>query len=270
MLKFGLLAVGMTACALIPIGSSLRSSPAPQTEAEAPVPPAPPAPPKAEFAKSEQDLDDQLALATKGFTPAGPALHRSLAAFEPVNLTFARDRYYTIIVKLDPGAAFSKDAQATGLSFLIEHDRDSFVRYPGVIGPGGFIGGDNVPTRKLTSNYSKPMDVAFEIQLDGLSQDRYQHPAQLGTGGATVQVLSRRITKADEHADTQAEEVRVQAWNDERTEMKTKMCDRCEQDYNMCRVSADGSNCVRKYKYCAKPARDRDQPSWQWCGRTAP
>jgi hypothetical protein len=67
-----------------------------------------------------------------------------------------------------------------------------------------------------------------------------------------------------------AEQASNKAWNDERTNMKTQMCDRCERDYNMCRVSAGESHCAAKYKYCAAPARELEQPTWTWCGRSAP
>jgi hypothetical protein len=147
-----------------------------------------------------------------------------------------KGRYYTVTATLEPGAAFSAEAQARGVHFIVHYGRDYTIYHPGIVGPGGVIGG-NAQERKLEATYGKPMDVELELQLADLAVADYVHPAVLGKGGVTLQVYSRPITKHDEDDDLRAEQARVAGWNQERTDMKAHICDRCLQDYKMCRVS---------------------------------
>jgi hypothetical protein len=249
---------------LVPASSPAPSYP--ETTAEAPPAPAEPRP---EFGKSRGDLDTAITAAIAGFAPDGPAVHRSLAAFEPLPFHMEKGRYYTVTATLDPGAQFSAEAQGRGVSILLHQDRDYFTKSPGVVGPGGVIGG-NAQQDKIQVTYGKPEDDEIDMQFDGLAIPDFAHPAVLGRGGITLQVYSRAITKRDDDADTRVEEARVAGWNQARTDMKKNICDRCLSDYNMCRVSAGGEHCAAKYKYCAKPAREREQPTWTWCGQDAP
>ena len=192
----------------------------------------------------------------------------------------ANDFYYLVTMKLQPGAAFNAETQGRGINVMIGSNadptqrRDYSIYEPGVIGPGVLVGAKRKlkceTTHRVNGVVIDGCPSLIAMHLADQAQNQFTKETNLGTGNVIVQVYRHKITKAEHAKELRMEEIRVKGWNDERTEMKASMCKKCEDDYNMCRVSAGSKNCAWKYRMCAQPAREREMPTWEWCGTQRP
>jgi hypothetical protein len=211
--------------------------------------------PGAEFTRSPAELEQTIAKAIDGFTPADEPWHGTLESFTPTPLALQRGQCYVVVLRLDPGATFSAHAQR-GLGFVFlgaGYPRHIDVDGgPGVAGPGG-AGAAGCPQNDVAT--------AFDLQARwGLLNDR-SHIHDLGRGGYTAQLYSKPIS--DDELRAQRREVDHQiaagraqdARDQERAATQLiRACTACHAAYLACiadwRRGATRDTCERELDDC--------------------
>lgn len=203
------------------------------------------------FDQTRDDREAAIAKSTAGFTKAGDVKTGKLESFQPVPISMKRGRCYTMVLRLDDGAAFSAHArQGVGFTYL-NGDRGMTVNGgPGVVGPGG-VGSGGCPQADANAT--------FDLQaISGSAFDK-SHIHELGTGGYSLELYEKPISdaqlaalRADEHRQIE-EQKRFQEEEDRKKAARASTgCRRCQDDAVMCVAQTGNRNaCERERDSCA-------------------
>jgi hypothetical protein len=222
-------------------------------------------PPRPEFVHPTRDLATETrALEADGFT-SGPAIPRTLDAFEPIPLPAEKDVRYAVLLRLEPGAAFSPRVQGYGLRSTIRGGIET-------CSPGAVEGGAIVTTCAgvdlLAIDASKALHLHFSADDGARAHHAPDQPEALGTGQATAYVYARPATKEDSARWREQMNAFIGAHSP--AARGAQACRACRKAYDECRVTAGHPDCVATYARCLPETADRKQPTWQICGQPAP
>src|SRR5262245_61066317 len=98
-----------------------------------------------QFAKTQAELDEQIAKWMPGYRAEGAPNGGRLEAFQPIPVELKRGRCYMMVLRLGAGATWSPHARA-GVSFIYTPNAGGATINggPGITGPGG-IGSAGCP-----------------------------------------------------------------------------------------------------------------------------
>lgn len=197
------------------------------------------------FQQSAQDLDNMVAaeIDAKGYAAEDTPMQGTLESFAPVRLSLVRGKCYKVVVRLDPSARFSAHAkQGVGFVFKGIDQYGQVNGGPGIAGPGG-VGSAGCPKQAAPA-------ATFDMQAIWGSALDARRIHDLGQGGYTLQLFSKRVSEA-ELAAIQAEEDRQYAQQEAFQQQECAACARqleaCNAAWNHGRQSV---MCQNDYSEC--------------------